>query len=201
MAVYFIFYRLPLIQTLNVSWAVPTGYSEISNIPLGKPGRRLYNVREPMQEESVSVLLQIDASEGNKVITVRSPLQVRLLALPLENIRLFTCLDEEIIIHENDLAKIISITIRFFSLHDNCVLTDKEPFLSAFCYSEVFLWAWRDGECRGCWTWEGVSCSSRSLQVWMLLANWLCFSAFSLILHYVLCSNVSNIINSNHISI
>ncbi|XP_056317504.1 intermembrane lipid transfer protein VPS13C isoform X2 [Danio aesculapii] len=56
---------------------VPSGYSEISNIPLGKPGRRLYNVRQPMQEESVSVLLQIDASEGNKVITVRSPLQIK----------------------------------------------------------------------------------------------------------------------------
>ncbi|TRY56689.1 hypothetical protein DNTS_012966 [Danionella cerebrum] len=56
---------------------VPTGYSEITNIPLGKPGRRLYNVREPMQEESVSVLLQIDASQGNKVITVRSPLQLK----------------------------------------------------------------------------------------------------------------------------
>ncbi|XP_056600170.1 intermembrane lipid transfer protein VPS13C isoform X4 [Triplophysa dalaica] len=56
---------------------VPTGYSEISNIPLGKPGRRLYNIRRPMQEEAVSVLLQITASEGNKVITVRSSLQVK----------------------------------------------------------------------------------------------------------------------------
>ncbi|XP_067298462.1 intermembrane lipid transfer protein VPS13C isoform X5 [Pseudorasbora parva] len=56
---------------------VPSGYSEISNIPLGKPGRRLYNVRGPMQMEAVSVLLQIDASEGNKVITVRSPLQIK----------------------------------------------------------------------------------------------------------------------------
>ncbi|KAK9971624.1 hypothetical protein ABG768_024979 [Culter alburnus] len=56
---------------------VPSGYSEISNIPLGKPGRRLHNVRGPMQLEAVSVLLQIDASEGNKVITVRSPLQIK----------------------------------------------------------------------------------------------------------------------------
>ncbi|KAI7814086.1 putative vacuolar protein sorting-associated protein 13C [Triplophysa rosa] len=56
---------------------VPTGYSEISNIPLGKPGRRLYNIRRPMQEEAVSVLLQITASEGNKVITVRSSLQIK----------------------------------------------------------------------------------------------------------------------------
>uniref|UniRef100_A0A671MWF0 Vacuolar protein sorting-associated protein 13C-like n=1 Tax=Sinocyclocheilus anshuiensis TaxID=1608454 RepID=A0A671MWF0_9TELE len=54
---------------------VPSGYSEITNIPLGKPGRRLYNVRGPM--DAVSVLLQIDASEGNKVITVRSPLQIK----------------------------------------------------------------------------------------------------------------------------
>ncbi|XP_026067710.1 vacuolar protein sorting-associated protein 13C-like isoform X7 [Carassius auratus] len=56
---------------------VPSGYSEISNIPLGKPGRRLYNIRGPMQQQAVSVLLQIDASEGNKVITVRSPLQIK----------------------------------------------------------------------------------------------------------------------------
>ncbi|XP_026072516.1 vacuolar protein sorting-associated protein 13C-like isoform X6 [Carassius auratus] len=56
---------------------VPSGYSEIPNIPLGKPGRRLYNVRGPMQRDAVSVLLQIDASEGNKVITVRSPLQIK----------------------------------------------------------------------------------------------------------------------------
>uniref|UniRef100_A0A8C1V8U3 Vacuolar protein sorting 13 homolog C n=1 Tax=Cyprinus carpio TaxID=7962 RepID=A0A8C1V8U3_CYPCA len=56
---------------------VPSGYSEISNIPLSKPGRRLYNVRGPMQQDVVSVLLQIDASEGNKVITVRSPLQIK----------------------------------------------------------------------------------------------------------------------------
>ncbi|XP_017333077.2 intermembrane lipid transfer protein VPS13C isoform X1 [Ictalurus punctatus] len=56
---------------------VPTGYSEISNIPVDKPGRRLYNVRKSMLQESVSVLLQISASEGNKVITLRSPLQIK----------------------------------------------------------------------------------------------------------------------------
>ncbi|XP_062868929.1 intermembrane lipid transfer protein VPS13C isoform X1 [Trichomycterus rosablanca] len=60
----------------NIS-IVPTGYSEISNIPVDKPGRRLYNVRKPVHQSSVSVLLQIDASEGNKVITVRSPLQIK----------------------------------------------------------------------------------------------------------------------------
>lgn len=41
-----------------------------------KPGRRLYNVRGPMLQESVSVLLQVDAADGNKIVTVRSPLQV-----------------------------------------------------------------------------------------------------------------------------
>ncbi|GAA6110095.1 vacuolar protein sorting-associated protein 13C isoform X2 [Tachysurus ichikawai] len=53
---------------------VPTGYSEISNIPVDKPGRRLYNMQR--LHKSVSVLLQISASEGNKVITVRAPLQI-----------------------------------------------------------------------------------------------------------------------------
>lgn len=55
---------------------VPSGYSEIANIPVDKPGRRLYNIRGPNLQEAISVLLQIDANEGNKVITVRSPLQV-----------------------------------------------------------------------------------------------------------------------------
>ncbi|XP_056226494.1 intermembrane lipid transfer protein VPS13C isoform X5 [Seriola aureovittata] len=56
---------------------VPSGYSEISNIAVDKPGRRLYNIRGPMLQEAVSVLLQIDAAEGNKVITIRSPLQIK----------------------------------------------------------------------------------------------------------------------------
>ncbi|KAK1874874.1 Vacuolar protein sorting-associated protein 13C [Dissostichus eleginoides] len=56
---------------------VPSGFSEISNIAVDKPGRRLYNVRGPSLQEAVSVLLQIDAADGNKVITVRSPLQIR----------------------------------------------------------------------------------------------------------------------------
>ncbi|XP_060923539.1 intermembrane lipid transfer protein VPS13C isoform X2 [Limanda limanda] len=56
---------------------VPTGYSEISSVAVDKPGRRLYNVRGPMLQEAVSVLLQIDAAEGNKVVTIRSPLQIK----------------------------------------------------------------------------------------------------------------------------
>lgn len=57
--------------------AVPSGYSEISSVAVNKPGRRLYNVRGPMLQESVSVLLQVDAADGNKIVTVRSPLQVQ----------------------------------------------------------------------------------------------------------------------------
>ncbi|XP_041917347.1 vacuolar protein sorting-associated protein 13C isoform X2 [Alosa sapidissima] len=56
---------------------VPTGYSEISSIPISKPGRRLYNIRGPHTHEVVSVLLQVDAKQGNKVIIVRSPLQIK----------------------------------------------------------------------------------------------------------------------------
>uniref|UniRef100_A0A8C5P9K6 Vacuolar protein sorting 13 homolog C n=1 Tax=Leptobrachium leishanense TaxID=445787 RepID=A0A8C5P9K6_9ANUR len=56
---------------------VPLGYTEMPNIPINKPSRRLYNVRSPMQETCVSVLVQIDATEGNKVISVRSPLQIK----------------------------------------------------------------------------------------------------------------------------
>ncbi|KAM4748951.1 intermembrane lipid transfer protein VPS13C [Rhinophrynus dorsalis] len=56
---------------------VPLGYTEVPNIPVTKPARRLYNVRSPQQENSVSILVQIDATEGNKVISIRSPLQLK----------------------------------------------------------------------------------------------------------------------------
>ncbi|KAG8576312.1 hypothetical protein GDO81_009827 [Engystomops pustulosus] len=56
---------------------VPQGYTEVANIPVTKPARRLYNVRSPLQENCVSIVVQIDASEGNKVLTVRSPLQIK----------------------------------------------------------------------------------------------------------------------------
>ncbi|KAE8617181.1 hypothetical protein XENTR_v10009002 [Xenopus tropicalis] len=56
---------------------VPHGYTEMANIPVTKTARRLYNVRNPQQENFVSVLVQIDATEGNKVITIRSPLQIK----------------------------------------------------------------------------------------------------------------------------
>ncbi|XP_018108372.1 vacuolar protein sorting-associated protein 13C isoform X2 [Xenopus laevis] len=56
---------------------VPCGFTQMSNIPVTKTARRLYNVRSPQQENFVSVLVQIDATEGNKVITIRSPLQIK----------------------------------------------------------------------------------------------------------------------------
>lgn len=57
---------------------VPQGYPEVANIPIAKPGRRLYNVRNPVADHLDSVLIQMDALEGNKVITIRSPLQVKM---------------------------------------------------------------------------------------------------------------------------
>ncbi|XP_006275410.2 intermembrane lipid transfer protein VPS13C isoform X1 [Alligator mississippiensis] len=56
---------------------VPQGYPEVANIPIAKPGRRLYNVRNPVADHLDSVLIQMDALEGNKVITIRSPLQIK----------------------------------------------------------------------------------------------------------------------------
>uniref|UniRef100_A0A8C0XIW0 Vacuolar protein sorting 13 homolog C n=1 Tax=Castor canadensis TaxID=51338 RepID=A0A8C0XIW0_CASCN len=56
---------------------VPHGYTEVANIPVARPGRRLYNVWNPKASHSDSVLVQIDATEGNKVITLRSPLQIK----------------------------------------------------------------------------------------------------------------------------
>ncbi|XP_077774951.1 intermembrane lipid transfer protein VPS13C isoform X2 [Podarcis muralis] len=55
----------------------PEGYTEVANIPIAKPGRRLHNVRNPQSDHSDSVVVQIDAAEGNKVITIRSPLQIK----------------------------------------------------------------------------------------------------------------------------
>ncbi|KAM6308390.1 intermembrane lipid transfer protein VPS13C isoform 2-T2 [Aegotheles albertisi] len=53
------------------------GYKEAVNVPIAKPGRRLYNIRNLLVDRSDSIILQIDATEGNKVITVRSPLQIK----------------------------------------------------------------------------------------------------------------------------
>ncbi|XP_074405827.1 intermembrane lipid transfer protein VPS13C isoform X1 [Zonotrichia albicollis] len=54
------------------------GYQEALSIPVAKPGRRLYSVRAGAEcPAHDSVLVQIDATEGNKVITVRSPLQIK----------------------------------------------------------------------------------------------------------------------------
>uniref|UniRef100_A0A8C8RP73 Vacuolar protein sorting-associated protein 13C n=1 Tax=Pelusios castaneus TaxID=367368 RepID=A0A8C8RP73_9SAUR len=55
----------------------PLGYTEVANIPIAKPARRLHSVRTPCADHSDSVLVQIDATEGNKVITIRSPLQIK----------------------------------------------------------------------------------------------------------------------------
>ncbi|XP_028627194.1 vacuolar protein sorting-associated protein 13C [Grammomys surdaster] len=56
---------------------VPYGYTEVASVPVARPGRRLYNVRNPSASHSDSVLVQIDATEGNKVVTLRSPLQIK----------------------------------------------------------------------------------------------------------------------------
>ncbi|XP_032273583.1 vacuolar protein sorting-associated protein 13C isoform X3 [Phoca vitulina] len=56
---------------------VPHGYTEVAKVPVARSGRRLYNVRNPNASRSDSVLVQIDATEGSKVITLRSPLQIK----------------------------------------------------------------------------------------------------------------------------
>ncbi|XP_071298117.1 intermembrane lipid transfer protein VPS13C isoform X1 [Agelaius tricolor] len=52
------------------------GYKEALSIPVAKPGRRLYSVRDGADRPDC-VVVQIDATEGNKVIVVRSPLQIK----------------------------------------------------------------------------------------------------------------------------
>uniref|UniRef100_A0A8C0B865 Vacuolar protein sorting 13 homolog C n=1 Tax=Buteo japonicus TaxID=224669 RepID=A0A8C0B865_9AVES len=53
------------------------GYKEVVTVPIAKPGRRLYNITNLLVDCSDSIIVQIDATEGNKVITVRSPLQIK----------------------------------------------------------------------------------------------------------------------------
>ncbi|XP_008938924.1 PREDICTED: vacuolar protein sorting-associated protein 13C, partial [Merops nubicus] len=53
------------------------GYKEVVTIPIAKTGRRLYNVRNLLADRLDSIVVQIDATEGNKVVTVRSPLQIK----------------------------------------------------------------------------------------------------------------------------
>uniref|UniRef100_A0A8C6BAR6 Vacuolar protein sorting 13 homolog C n=1 Tax=Monodon monoceros TaxID=40151 RepID=A0A8C6BAR6_MONMO len=55
----------------------PHGYTEVTKVPVARPGRRLYNVWNPNASHFDSLVVQIDATEGNKVITLRSPLQIK----------------------------------------------------------------------------------------------------------------------------
>ncbi|XP_033612139.1 vacuolar protein sorting-associated protein 13C, partial [Fukomys damarensis] len=78
---------------------VPHGYTEVANIPVARPGRRVYNVRNPNADHSVSVLVQIDATEGNKVVTLRSPLQIKnhfsvafIIYKFVKNVKLLECI-------------------------------------------------------------------------------------------------------------
>ncbi|GCC33396.1 hypothetical protein chiPu_0011865, partial [Chiloscyllium punctatum] len=56
---------------------VPCDYTEVANIPVAKPGRRLYNVLQSGSTHSVSLVAQIDVVEGDKRIIIRSPLQIK----------------------------------------------------------------------------------------------------------------------------
>ena len=61
---------------MECSALAPHGYTEVTQFPVARPGRQLYNVWNPNTSHFDSLVVQIDATEGNKVITVRSPLQV-----------------------------------------------------------------------------------------------------------------------------
>ncbi|XP_019622240.1 PREDICTED: vacuolar protein sorting-associated protein 13C-like [Branchiostoma belcheri] len=52
------------------------GYHELKDVPIYKAGRRLYNVSLTENKAVMSIVCQIDASDGSKTITFRSPLQV-----------------------------------------------------------------------------------------------------------------------------
>ncbi|KAG8519832.1 Vacuolar protein sorting-associated protein 13A, partial [Galemys pyrenaicus] len=55
----------------------PANHSTADKIPLTKVGRRLYTVRHRESGVERSIVCQIDAEEGSKKITIRSPVQIR----------------------------------------------------------------------------------------------------------------------------
>ncbi|XP_070287563.1 intermembrane lipid transfer protein VPS13A isoform X1 [Myotis yumanensis] len=55
----------------------PANHSTADKIPLTKVGRRLYTVRHRESGVERSIVCQIDTVEGNKKVTVRSPVQIR----------------------------------------------------------------------------------------------------------------------------
>ncbi|XP_042636651.1 vacuolar protein sorting-associated protein 13A [Orycteropus afer afer] len=55
----------------------PVNHSPADKIPLTKVGRRLYTVRHRESGVERSIVCQIDAVEGSKKITIRSPVQIR----------------------------------------------------------------------------------------------------------------------------
>ncbi|KAM5300320.1 intermembrane lipid transfer protein VPS13A isoform 2-T2 [Ctenodactylus gundi] len=55
----------------------PVNHSTADKIPLTKVGRRLYTVRHRESGVERSIVCQIDAVEGSKKITIRSPVQIR----------------------------------------------------------------------------------------------------------------------------
>ncbi|XP_040844715.1 vacuolar protein sorting-associated protein 13A isoform X2 [Ochotona curzoniae] len=55
----------------------PVNHSTADKIPLTKVGRRLYTVRHRESGVERSIVCQIDAVEGSKKVTVRSPVQIK----------------------------------------------------------------------------------------------------------------------------
>ncbi|XP_075416632.1 intermembrane lipid transfer protein VPS13A isoform X1 [Tenrec ecaudatus] len=55
----------------------PSNHSTADKIPLTKVGRRLYTVRHRESGVERSIVCQIDAVEGSKKVTIRSPVQIR----------------------------------------------------------------------------------------------------------------------------
>ncbi|XP_060618149.2 intermembrane lipid transfer protein VPS13A isoform X1 [Anolis sagrei] len=58
-------------------WLTPENHSTTDKIPLTKVGRSLYRVRHNDSGVVRSIVCQIDTIEGSKMITVRSPIQIK----------------------------------------------------------------------------------------------------------------------------
>uniref|UniRef100_A0A4W3I3M5 Vacuolar protein sorting 13 homolog A n=1 Tax=Callorhinchus milii TaxID=7868 RepID=A0A4W3I3M5_CALMI len=62
---------------ISLSKIVILGHSTAEQIPLTKLGRRMYNITYNESTVQRCIICQIDADQGSKIITIRSPLQVK----------------------------------------------------------------------------------------------------------------------------
>uniref|UniRef100_A0A8C3PAE3 Vacuolar protein sorting 13 homolog A n=1 Tax=Chrysemys picta bellii TaxID=8478 RepID=A0A8C3PAE3_CHRPI len=99
----------------------PQKHSTADKIPLTKVGRCLYRVRHEESGVERSIVCQIDTVEGSKMITIRSPVQIRNhFSIPLSLFEDGTCLGTASPINEFNIPltsyRYLSLSLIFYAL-------------------------------------------------------------------------------------